>query len=163
MVERQSFKRIFTLLICILGLFWLDYWSKSLILHMHQAGQLPIQVNEFFNISLAWNRGISFSFFADTHEQMPYILAGFSCLISSALFIWMWRETVLTLQTGFAFVIAGGLANAYDRLAYGAVVDFIQVHYQEHFFPTFNVADICINIGVGLVLLEMFILSKYRG
>lgn len=155
-------KRFLPLMFLITFLMGLDYATKSWILSLQSTGHLPIEVNAYFNISLAWNHGVSFSFLANAHEKMPYILAGFSTLISIGLFVWMMKEKSFILQTGFAFIISGGLANACDRLAYTAVVDFIQLHYQEYYFPTFNVADICINIGVGLILLEMLILSKTR-
>lgn len=116
-------------------------------------------MTSFFNVVLAWNKGVSFNFLSDAGANMPYYLAGFSLLVSIVLLVWMFREKVFMIQIGLGFIIAGGLGNAFDRLHYQAVVDFLQFHYQGWYFPTFNVADICINIGVGLVLIEAVFLS----
>lgn len=155
-------KRFFFLLLLISALILLDLYSKTTMLDLHFQGHLPIKICSLFNLSLAWNPGISFGFLEGMHAQMPYILSGMAMLLCLGLTVWMIYEKLFSLQIGFAFIIAGGLANAYDRLVYGAVVDFLQFHYEQYYFPTFNIADVCINIGVGVVLLEMFILSKRR-
>ena len=56
-----------------------------------------------------------------------------------------------------ACIIGGALGNMWGRVELGYVVDFISMHYQGHYFPTFNIADIAINIGAGLMILDMFI------
>ncbi len=155
-------KRFFFLLLLVSALILLDLYSKTTMLDLHFQGHLPIKICSLLNLSLAWNPGISFGFLEGMHTQMPYILSGMAILLCLGLTIWMIYEKLFSLQIGFAFIIAGGLANAYDRLVYGAVVDFLQFHYEQYYFPTFNIADVCINIGVGVVLLEMFILSKRR-
>jgi signal peptidase II len=144
------------------GLLVLDQVSKEHVLQGYQQGHIPVSITSFFNIVLAWNKGVSFGFLSTNEAVMPYLLAGFSILVSVLLLVWLIRESVLTIRTGLVFIIAGGLGNAYDRLVYGAVVDFIQIHYQEWYFPAFNVADICINIGVGLVLIDLLFFSDQR-
>lgn len=150
------------LLLLGVALVGLDQVTKSYILQAFQQGDIPVAVNDFFNVVLAWNKGVSFGFLSTNEAMMPYVLAGFSIIVSILLFVWLIRESILTIRIGLVFIIAGGLGNAYDRLVYGAVVDFIQVHYQDWYFPAFNVADICINIGVGLVLVDLLFFSDQR-
>jgi signal peptidase II len=132
------------------------------MIQLFEQGNIPTQVTSFFNLVLAWNKGVSFGFLSSSEAHMPYYLAGFSILVSVVLLIWLIRERVLTIQVGLAFIIAGGIGNAYDRLTLHAVVDFLQFHYEGWYFPAFNVADICINIGVGLILIDILFFSKRR-
>ena len=58
------------------------------------------------------------------------------------------------LACGLALIAGGALGNMIDRLRYGRVVDFVHVHWQQHYFPAFNVADSAITIGAALLLLD---------
>ena len=55
-----------------------------------------------------------------------------------------------------ALILGGALGNLYDRVVLGYVVDFIEVHYQQHYWPAFNIADSAITLGAGLLILDMF-------
>lgn len=158
----MGISRIITLTVLIAALVLGDQISKILLLNMYQANELPIYVTGFFNLVLALNRGVSFSFLESNSAHMPYILAGVSIFVSLALFIWMARETKLMIQLGLGFIISGAIGNAIDRFTHLAVVDFLQFHYNDWYFPAFNVADICINIGVGLVLLDVLFMAGHR-
>jgi len=146
------------ILVCFIG----DQFTKKLVLELFHEGVIPVQMTSFFNFVLAWNKGISFGFLGSNSENMPYILSGFSLLVSLALVIWLFREKILIIQIGLGFIISGAIGNAYDRLQYQAVVDFLEFHYQGWYFPAFNVADICINIGVGLILIDVLFFSSKR-
>lgn len=145
-----------------LSVFFVDQYTKHLIIDLFHEGTVPFVVTGFFNIVMAWNRGVSFSFLRDAHEQIPYILAGFSFIVSLILLVWMVREKKFLVQAGISLIIAGGIGNAYDRLNYHAVVDFLEFHYNGWFFPAFNVADISINIGVGLILIDLIFFMPAR-
>ena len=56
----------------------------------------------------------------------------------------------------FSFVIGGAIGNLYDRILYGYVIDFIEIHYDSFYWPIFNIADIAISIGIILLLYSMF-------
>ncbi len=154
--------RLTLLMVLILALFLGDQLSKSLMVDMFRNGEIPAQVTSFFNLVLGWNKGVSFSFLRSDSESMPYILGGFSLLVSFGLLIWLIRERILLIQIGLGFIIAGALGNAFDRFTHSGVIDFLQFHYADWYFPAFNVADICINIGVGLVLIDVLFLSGHR-
>ena len=115
-----------------------------------------IEVTSFFNLVAVWNSGISFGFLANHSEAMPYILAGFAIVVSLGLTIWLLRVHSRLLAAGLGLVIGGAVGNVIDRLRFQAVVDFIDLHAVGFHWPTFNVADAAITIGVGLLLLDSF-------
>jgi lipoprotein signal peptidase len=65
-----------------------------------------------------------------------------------------------SLRWGLPLVLGGALGNVLDRVRYGHVIDFIDCHFREHHWPTFNVADIAICVGVGLMALDMFFTKR---
>jgi signal peptidase II len=131
----------------------LDQLSKVAILDLVTLKDI-IRVTDFFNITLVFNRGVSFGFFpADTFMGKAFLI-----LIAISFVIWLsfylWQAKDLLSQLGYAFIIGGALGNLVDRLQYGAVVDFLQFHLYNHFFPVFNVADSAISIGVVLIFVQ---------
>lgn len=104
--------------------------------------------------TLSFNRGVAFSFFADLpHSHLPYYLSGFAFIVSTIFIIYMPTGSRL-FQAGLGCIVGGAVGNMIDRLIFGGVIDFIHVHYESWSFPVFNVADVGINIGVGLILLD---------
>jgi signal peptidase II len=154
--------KVTLVLALVLTCLWLDQYTKGLMIQWYQEGALPMYVTSFFNLVLAMNKGVSFGFLSNDSASMPYYMAGFSLLVSFGLFIWVVMERAFIVQVGLGFVIAGGTGNAYDRLTHHAVVDFLQFHYQDWYFPAFNVADVCINIGVGIVLIDLLFFASNR-
>ena len=79
--------------------------------------------------------------------------------ISAVLVVWLYRmprqQRLLALSLGL--ILGGALGNLWDRLVLGYVVDFISVHYEQHYFPAFNVADSAISVGAALMLWDSFI------
>jgi signal peptidase II len=111
----------------------------------------PVQLTPFFDLVMVWNRGVSYGLFS-THTQ-EWLIA-ISLVIT--LFLWMWAcraERALT-AAALALVIGGALANALDRALRGAVADFFYLHYQSFSWYVFNLADVAIVAGVGLLMYE---------
>ena len=107
----------------------------------------------FLDFTLAWNRGVSFGMFGD--GRVPaWVLALVSLAIAGFLAWQMLRSTSRTGVIGFALIIGGALGNVIDRGIYGAVVDFILLHYERYSWPVFNIADTVITIGVVLILID---------
>ena len=138
-------------LIFILGML-LDYVTKIWAIGTLK-GQLDITVIEgFFDFSYLENRGAAFGIF----QGRVYLLAFVTVIIMAVLFV-MYQKTkkktkLLTIST--ALIMTGAIGNLIDRLRYGFVVDFISWHWKNtYYFPTFNVADICITVGTGLLIL----------
>lgn len=100
------------------------------------------------------NRGVAFSLLADTEADISYILAATALVAAVFVGLFQWRTPVrmVRLQFAFSFMLAGIIGNLIDRIRFGAVVDFIDLHWQDRYYwPTFNVADAAICIGAGLL------------
>lgn len=132
-----------------------DRLSKEILVPLLD-GQDPIVVTGFFNLVMVWNRGVSFGLFQQGDDAGRYLLTGFAVVVGLLLVIWMLRSTTGLAVTGLALVAAGALGNAYDRMVFGAVADFLDFHLSGYHFWAFNVADSGITIGVGLLLLDAF-------
>jgi signal peptidase II len=115
-----------------------------------------IEVMSMLDIVPVWNRGVSFGLLASDSPWGPWLLSGFALAVSAALTVWLARATVWPLVWGLGLVIGGAIGNVIDRIRFGAVVDFIDVHYGAWHWPAFNIADSAITLGVGFLLLDAF-------
>ncbi len=133
----------------------LDQASKWLVLeHLRVAEPLP--VTGFLNLTLVFNRGAAFGFLNDAAGWQLLLFATIAVLVVVYL-AWQitdggWRS-VLTVYA-FGLIAGGALGNLVDRVRFGHVVDFIDVHFGGWHFWIFNVADSALSVGVALVLLE---------
>lgn len=105
------------------------------------------------NISGAWNRGISFSLLSSNTMFSKYALVTLSIVLIFMIIKWIFSAKTIA-QIGLCMMLGGAVGNLIDRIRYGAVFDFIQFHIGSWYFPTFNVADIFISVGVVIILLE---------
>ncbi|KKQ49210.1 MAG: Lipoprotein signal peptidase [candidate division TM6 bacterium GW2011_GWF2_38_10] len=112
------------------------------------------------NFSLLWNRGVTWGLFDDTAEVGFYILLGFIVLVTLFFAVYTFYYRYYCQRAFIVFeicVLSGAISNSVDRFLYGAVIDFIQLHLGSWYWPTFNVADIFIVIGVsGLMVRALF-------
>lgn len=132
----------------------LDQLTKYWIVHDVMSPPRVIEVTGFFNIVMVWNRGASFGLFGASGGWGPLILGGFALVICAALTVWLSKVTHRWLGVGIGLVIGGALGNVIDRLTYRAVADFLDFHAFGYHWPAFNVADMSISVGVGLLLLD---------
>lgn len=108
----------------------------------------------FVDLSLQANRGISFSLFRQNGALGVALLTAFALAVVVFLAVWLWRARSRLTAAGLGLIIGGALGNAADRVAYGAVVDFLDLHaFGRHFF-VFNIADAAISLGVALLMLD---------
>ncbi|ACJ00937.1 signal peptidase II [Rhodospirillum centenum] len=114
----------------------------------------PIEVTSFFNLVMAWNRGVSFGLFSHEAEFMPYVLIGVALAISAVLVLWLRRTDRAFQAASIGLVIGGALGNVIDRLRFGAVADFLDFHLSGWHWPAFNVADSAIVVGVALIVAD---------
>jgi signal peptidase II len=117
----------------------------------------PMPLTPFLDLALRWNRGISFSLFARDSALGQIALVALTLAVTGLLALWLFRSRSALPAVGLGLIIGGALGNAIDRVAHGAVVDYLDLHaFGRHFF-VFNVADAAINIGVGLLILDLLL------
>ncbi len=131
-----------------------DQISKWYIVNKVMDPPQLFAITSFFNLTLAWNKGISFSMFSNDSMYTPWILAGAATLIVIALLVWLYRVEYKILALGLGMILGGALGNIIDRLRFGAVIDFLEFHIAGYYWPAFNIADSAITIGVGFILLD---------
>ena len=117
-----------------------------------------IPVLPFFKLTYVHNTGAAFSFLSEAGGWQRWFFAGLALAISCGIAVWLARlkqhETLLAVA--LSLVLGGAIGNLIDRLAYGYVIDFLDVYYQTWHWPAFNIADSAITLGVILMLLESF-------
>ena len=117
----------------------------------------PTPLTPFLDLTLRWNRGISFSLFARDSASGQTALVALTLAATGLLAWWLFRSRSTLPAVGLGLIIGGALGNAIDRLAHGAVVDYLDLHaFGRHFF-VFNAADAAINIGVALLVLDLLL------
>jgi len=122
---------------------------------MTGAGRTVPVVPGWLMFRYAENRGAAFSLFHDH----PEILTGVALILAVAVFIWALFYTPVgdrLSRVALGLVFGGAVGNLMDRFRLGYVVDFIVAHYKHHEFPTFNIADSAICVGIGLLFLASF-------
>lgn len=117
-----------------------------------------IEITSFFNIVLVWNFGVSFGMFNDGvgSTTQTFLLAIMTLAIVGVIVYMLKSVQNNYLAASYGLVIGGALGNLIDRIVYGAVVDFLDVHVSGWHWPAFNVADALIFIGVLLLVFEGF-------
>ena len=117
----------------------------------------PTPLTPFLDLALRWNRGISFSLFARDSAVGQIALVVLTLAVTGVLILWLFRSRSALPAVGLGLIIGGALGNAIDRVAHGAVVDYLDLHaFGRHFF-VFNAADAAINIGVALLILDLLL------
>lgn len=111
-----------------------------------------VTVLPFFNLVHAWNYGVSFSLLAGDGDLRRWGLVIVMLLISAAVAFWMWRTPNRWVALAYGAVLGGALGNVLDRIVHGAVFDFLQFHLAGYYWPSFNLADSAIVLGVGALL-----------
>jgi signal peptidase II len=140
----------------------LDQLTKEWILRsfaLHESHYvLPV-----LDIVHARNYGAAFSFLDFPGGMQRWLFTVFALVVSAGILWWVRKldASAQKLQAiGMMLIASGALGNVIDRIRHGNVVDFIAVHWGTAYFPAFNVADSCITIGAGLVLLDALLESR---
>jgi len=138
-------------LIIIFTVFFLDRISKIKILT--NFSESVYFVNDYLNFDLIWNIGIGFGIMS-TNSSIIYNLITFTIgfIILFLLYIFLISQKLEKIS--YSIIIGGALGNFYDRLVFNAVPDFIDIHYKNFHWFTFNVADIFISVGVLIFILS---------
>ena len=144
----------FVLAAVVIGL---DQYTKALASAELQY-RVPVEITAWFDLMLAHNTGAAFSFLASAGGWQRWFLAGVALVVSVVVSVWLTRlkhsEKMLGIALGL--VLGGGLGNLIDRVSLGYVVDFISWHYNEWYWPAFNIADSAICVGAVLLVWDSF-------
>ncbi len=131
-----------------------DQISKHVVLaHLELHETIPV-IDGLFNWTLAYNEGAAFSFLADAGGWQRWFFTVLAVVVSGVLAVWLARTPRHDWKSALplALVIGGAIGNVIDRVRFGHVVDFIDVHYAGSHFPAFNIADSAISVGAVLLI-----------
>jgi signal peptidase II len=132
------------------------YWIITL-LQLPQRGQ--IELMSILNFTWVENRGVSLGMLTASSDTQRWLLVGLTGAISLGVVIWIWREKRTQDVLALGLVLGGAIGNLIDRVRYGYVADFIDLHFGDFQpFLVFNVADAAITIGVVILVLRAFLL-----
>lgn len=118
------------------------------------ADRQPVALTPFLDMILVWNRGISYGLLEQDSALGQWGLVAFKVVAVIALSVWLARTTTRIAAVGLGLIIGGAIGNAVDRVVYGAVADFFHFHLGSFSWYVFNLADVAIVAGVGLLLYE---------
>jgi signal peptidase II len=144
-----------------LGLVLTDQFTKQIFMSSFDLGQ-SIVVNPFLSWTYVQNTGAAFSFLAGGGMMQKSFLLVVSILVSIWIVIWTQRTPSIYRQKllGQFLLLSGAVGNLIDRAQYGFVIDFIDVHVNNFYWPVFNIADSLIFVGVALLIFERKSTSK---
>ena len=136
----------------------LDQYTKGLASAHLDYGR-PQEVFSWFNLTLAHNTGAAFSFLDDAGGWQRYFFSTVATVVSGVLIVWLFvmPRSQRLLAIALTLILAGAVGNLWDRVTLGYVVDFISVHYAQHYFPAFNIADSAITVGAAFMILDSFL------
>ena len=149
------------------GLRWLPVTLGAIVLDQLVKGWVLADLKPYeahhilpvLDFTLMFNTGAAWSFLANASGWQRGAFIALAAFVSLAIAISLYRikaRSQALLACGLALIMGGALGNMIDRIRLGHVVDFIFPHWNEHWFPAFNVADSCITIGAALLLLDAF-------
>jgi signal peptidase II len=134
----------------------LDLYTKHLIQNNFQLGESKT-ISSIFDLVRFHNEGAAFSFLNDAGGWQRWF---FTIIAASAsifiVYLLKKNQHQKLFCLGLALILGGALGNLYDRITLGYVVDFLYFHINNHYWPAFNVADSAVSVGVGVLLLENF-------
>jgi signal peptidase II len=130
-------------------------------LYIHRSMQLfqsfPV-IDGMFSITYVRNKGAAFSFLANTSWRLPFfIFVTIIAIIAILVSLYKMRDEQRLAVVSLGLIFSGALGNLIDRVRMGEVIDFLDVYWQTHHWPAFNVADSAICVGVALLALDMII------
>tara|TARA_B100001115_G_scaffold155546_1_gene126990 strand:- start:106 stop:579 length:474 start_codon:yes stop_codon:yes gene_type:complete len=151
------FKKKVLIFSLIIFVFLLDRYSKTLVLK--NFSENTFYINNFINLDLIWNSGIGFGIFSSNSPAIYNLISGLIFLVIIFLVYYLIKSDK-TDKLIFSIIIGGAIGNFYDRLVYKAVPDFIDIHFANFHWFTFNVADIFITLGVIIYLFKGSLIKK---
>jgi signal peptidase II len=141
-----------------LGVIALDQFTKRLVarsIELHDSREI---VSGLASLTHVRNRGAAFGFLSNAdfpHQSILFSLLSVVALAAIAAYAFRLPATQRWPQIALALIMGGAVGNLIDRMAYGFVIDFVDVYWRNHHWPAFNVADSCISVGVAMLILDL--------
>jgi len=132
----------------------IDQLSKWWVVDVIMRPPRVIELTPFLNLVMGWNRGVSFGLFNTAAPWAPWVFSGLASAIVVFMWIWLMRTELKLVAAAIGLIIGGAVGNIIDRLRYGAVADFIDVHAAGYHWPAFNAADSAITVGAVLLVAD---------
>ncbi|MGB7068034.1 MAG: signal peptidase II [Pyrinomonadaceae bacterium] len=144
------------------GVFMIDQSTKSWAIRRLRFGDDLEVIPGFFNFAYAQNTGVAFSMLDDHGSSGRWGLSIVALVAAVLVLYFFWRtpRSDDRILGALSLLLAGIVGNVVDRMRLGFVVDFIDVQFGSWHYPTFNVADMAIVIGAGLLVIDMFLIKK---
>ena len=157
----MKFHKLTLVLTIVLLVVLLDVATKLMVATSMALGEEVPIINGFFNIDHLHNYGAAFGLMSGTTPLLRKLFLYGTNVAALALVSWMLVRNVSSMildKIGLSLILGGAIANSMNRLYSGHVTDFLHFHWRgRHHFPSFNIADIAICVGVGLVLLIPYV------
>ena len=153
----SRFRKLRYLLVS-LAVIVLDQWTKWLVeVHLPHHTTQPV-IHGFLNLTHVRNTGVAFGLFASDSGGAGWLLTGLGlgALVAVGLYFWFTPSRDRILLAALALVVGGAVGNLMDRVTSGAVTDFLDVYFGTHHWPSFNVADSAISVGIVLMAIDSF-------
>jgi signal peptidase II len=161
-VNKKAFYWKLAYLLMAGAVFMIDQTTKAWAVKNLRFGGDREVIPNFLNFAYAQNTGVAFSFLNDHGDAGRFGLSIVALIAGVLVLYYFWRipHTHDRLLGALALLLAGIIGNVTDRLRLGFVIDFVDVQFGNWHYPTFNVADMAICVGAGLLILDMFLTRK---
>lgn len=144
------------------GIFMVDQVTKAWAVRTLRNGNDISVIPGFLNFAYAQNTGVAFSMLDDHGDAGRFGLSVVAFIAAGLVLYFFWRtpRTDDRVLGALALLLAGIVGNVADRMRLGFVIDFIDVQFGSWHYPTFNIADMAIVLGAGLMIIDMFLTRK---
>ena len=147
-------------LVLIASIFLIDRFSKIKVINYILSNNSSVYVNNYLNLDLVWNTGIGFGFLSLDGGTLYHLISLIIFIVILGLIFLIIKSSLESEKFLYSMILGGALGNFYDRALYFAVPDFIDIHFNDYHWFTFNIADIFISLGIILFILKETIFEK---
>ena len=147
------------IIVCLLVLF-LDQWTKLIIQRSLSLYQRIEVIHGFFNLVHVRNTGGAFGIFGGEGGgvgSLFFVVVSVVAIGSILILLTRLKEDEVIISLSFSLILSGAVGNLIDRLWHGEVVDFLDFYVSSYHWPAFNIADSAICVGIGLMILVLFV------
>ena len=142
----------------------LDQWTKLYIKGNFVLYEMRPVIDGFFSITYVLNKGAAFGIMAKLNEayRQGFFIIITAVAIVAVIYLMIKEKEMIVRLISYTLILAGAIGNFIDRIYLGQVVDFLHFYYKQYQWPAFNVADIAISCGIGLLFIDYMILKNRK-